>query len=244
MDQEVAELLEQEERKVTERNAAKQRKNSDDATSPASTTHTKGHSDRASDRKIPDRCDPRNRYSAEREENDARRSLKSKDLAEDDDDEGSANGSDRSRPTRKRSRSPDRDRRRRSRDRDTYRERDHYRPGGGRRSDDRDDDGGERYYRPGGRRSRTDDRDRRNSRELDDRDRRDRRARDYDRRRDAPKKTKTPEPTDDERDRRTVFVQQLAAPLRTKELQAFFEQVGPVVEAQIVKDRVSGRSKG
>ncbi|KAI7200106.1 hypothetical protein KC365_g18988, partial [Hortaea werneckii] len=124
MDQEVAELLEQEERKVTERNAAKQRKNSDDATSPASTTsRANGHSDRASQRKIPDRRDPRNRYSAEREENDARRSRKSKDLAEDDDDdEGSANGSDRSRPTRKRSRSPDRDRRRRSRD--TYRERD------------------------------------------------------------------------------------------------------------------------
>jgi RNA recognition motif-containing protein len=47
-----------------------------------------------------------------------------------------------------------------------------------------------------------------------------------------------------ERDRRTVFVQQLAARLRTKELIAFFEKVGPVKEAQIVKDRVSGRSKG
>jgi hypothetical protein len=32
--------------------------------------------------------------------------------------------------------------------------------------------------------------------------------------------------------------------LRTKELIAFFEKVGPVKEAQIVKDRVSGRSKG
>ena len=42
----------------------------------------------------------------------------------------------------------------------------------------------------------------------------------------------------------TVFVQQLAARLRTKELIAFFEKVGPVKEAQIVKDRVSGRSKG
>lgn len=50
--------------------------------------------------------------------------------------------------------------------------------------------------------------------------------------------------TEDERDRRTVFVQQLAARLRTKELIAFFEKVGPVKEAQIVKDRVSGRSKG
>jgi RNA-binding protein 39 len=39
-------------------------------------------------------------------------------------------------------------------------------------------------------------------------------------------------------------VQQLAARLRTKELIAFFEKVGPVKEAQIVKDRVSGRSKG
>lgn len=55
---------------------------------------------------------------------------------------------------------------------------------------------------------------------------------------------KTPEPTDDERDRRTVFVQQLAARLRTKDLKQFFESVGPVVDAQIVKDRVSGRSKG
>ncbi|KAI9809399.1 MAG: hypothetical protein M1826_003912 [Phylliscum demangeonii] len=57
-------------------------------------------------------------------------------------------------------------------------------------------------------------------------------------------KSKSPQLTEDERDRRTVFVQQLAARLRTKELIAFFENVGPVKEAQIVKDRVSGRSKG
>jgi RNA-binding protein 39 len=50
--------------------------------------------------------------------------------------------------------------------------------------------------------------------------------------------------TEDERDRRTVFVQQLAARLRTRELKDFFEKVGPVAEAQIVKDRVSNRSKG
>ncbi|KLU89496.1 RNA splicing factor Pad-1 [Magnaporthiopsis poae ATCC 64411] len=50
--------------------------------------------------------------------------------------------------------------------------------------------------------------------------------------------------TEDERDRRTVFVQQLAARLRTKELHEFFEQAGPVAAAQIVKDRVSNRSKG
>jgi RNA-binding protein 39 len=60
----------------------------------------------------------------------------------------------------------------------------------------------------------------------------------------SPPRQRTPEPTDDERDRRTVFVQQLAARLRTKELEAFFTQIGPVKEAQIVKDRVSGRSKG
>lgn len=39
-------------------------------------------------------------------------------------------------------------------------------------------------------------------------------------------------------------MQQLAARLRTKELVAFFEKAGAVKEAQIVKDRVSGRSKG
>ncbi|KAJ9133538.1 RNA-binding protein rsd1 [Pleurostoma richardsiae] len=37
---------------------------------------------------------------------------------------------------------------------------------------------------------------------------------------------------------------QLAARLRTRELKEFFEKVGPVTEAQIVKDRVSNRSKG
>jgi RNA-binding protein 39 len=41
-----------------------------------------------------------------------------------------------------------------------------------------------------------------------------------------------------------VFVQQLAGRLRTHELAKFFSKVGPVKEAQIVKDRVSGRSKG
>ncbi|KAF4125839.1 RNA-binding protein 39 [Geosmithia morbida] len=50
--------------------------------------------------------------------------------------------------------------------------------------------------------------------------------------------------SEDERDRRTVFVQQLAARLRTRELKEFFEKAGPVNEAQIVKDRISQRSKG
>jgi len=86
-------------------------------------------------------------------------------------------------------------------------------------------------------------------------DRRDREDRNY-RRRDDDRGTRsggrhstprdaTPPPlTEDERDRRTVFVQQLAARLRTRELKEFFEKVGPVAEAQIVKDRVSNRSKG
>ncbi|KAF3355455.1 Putative exopolygalacturonase B [Verticillium dahliae VDG1] len=58
------------------------------------------------------------------------------------------------------------------------------------------------------------------------------------------KREGTPPLTEDERDRRTVFVQQLAARLRTRELKEFFEKVGPVNEAQIVKDRISQRSKG
>lgn len=135
---------------------------------------------------------------------------------------------------RRRSRSPgdsyrpsrdgrdDRDRRSRD-DRDRRDDRD-YRD----RRDDRD------HYR-GGRRDRYDDRDR----ERHGRRREDRRNTSS-----SPRRPKTPEPTEDERDRRTVFVQQLAARLRSRDLIAFFEKVGPVKEAQIVKDRVSGRSKG
>lgn len=55
---------------------------------------------------------------------------------------------------------------------------------------------------------------------------------------------RTPPITEEERDQRTVFVQQLAARLRTKELLKFFEKAGPVRDAQIVKDKISGRSKG
>ena len=155
---------------------------------------------------------------------------------------GSANGSHRS---RKRSKSRDSDRHRsrreRHRDDDDYRGSggDFYRGGGRARSRSRSA-GDDRYYRPGGRSRREDERD-------DDR-RAPRRERNGGRRRTpSPKRSKSPkEPqlTEDERDRRTVFVQQLAARLRTKELIGFFEKVGPVKEAQIVKDRVSGRSKG
>ncbi|EFE43163.1 hypothetical protein TRV_02070 [Trichophyton verrucosum HKI 0517] len=157
-------------------------------------------------------------------------------------DRASANGSHRS---RKRSRSRDSERKRSRCDRDRDRDRDDayrssggggdfYRGGGRTRSRSRSplDD---RYYRPTGRARRDGD-------DRDDEKRRSRRDRDSRRR--SPSKTPEPQLTEDERDRRTVFVQQLAARLRTKELIAFFEKVGPVKEAQIVKDRVSGRSKG
>jgi RNA-binding protein 39 len=39
-------------------------------------------------------------------------------------------------------------------------------------------------------------------------------------------------------------VQQIVGRLTTEELVKFFEKAGPVRDAQIVKDRVSGRSKG
>ena len=144
---------------------------------------------------------------------------------------GSANGSVRS---RRRSRSPIRDRRDRS-----YRTRDDRSGdrGDSRRRSANDDD--DRYYRPGNR-------DRVSDRRDDRRDRRDRRDERPERRDDRRRERRRtpPEPTDDERDRRTVFVQQLAARLRTQQLIEFFAQVGPVKEAQIVKDRVSNRSKG
>lgn len=181
-----------------------------------------------------------NRYSTEREENDDRRSRRSRDLGDDDvpvkdevkdgSDKGSANGSVRS---RRRSRSPRSDRRPES-----YRQRD--RPAG----DYYAPSGGDNHYRPG--RDDRRDRDRRDNRDRSPRRDRDRYQSGRDDRRpsDPHRRKRSPEPTDDERDRRTVFVQQLAARLRTKELKAFFERAGWVVDAQIVKDRVSGRSKG
>ncbi|MCJ1310294.1 hypothetical protein MMC25_003956 [Agyrium rufum] len=156
----------------------------------------------------------------------------------------SANGSLKG---KRRSRSRDSDRKHSRRRRDSVDYDDHrgsggdfYRGGSGRaRSRSPTDD---RYYRPsGGRGGRRDEEERY-------RERSPRRDRGSGRRRTpSPKKkskSPSPQPTEDERDRRTVFVQQLAARLRTKELITFFEKVGPVKEAQIVKDRVSGRSKG
>ncbi|KXH49301.1 CC1-like family splicing factor [Colletotrichum salicis] len=129
-----------------------------------------------------------------------------------------------------------------------------------RRSKSRDDDrrhsrrhrGDGDYYRGGRARSRSRSPHRYRSSRDDYRERRDRsdrysgdhrRARDDDRQ-ETSKREATPQLTEDERDRRTVFVQQLAARLRTRDLKAFFEKVGPVNEAQIVKDRISQRSKG
>jgi RNA-binding protein 23/39 len=162
------------------------------------------------------------------------RDAKDEDLKSPRSEHGSANGSHRS---KRRSRSRDSDRRRR---RDRYGDDrsggDYYRGGGRARSRSRSPYD-ERYYRPNGR-------TRRDDREEDRPSRRDREGRKRSRSRGRRSHTPEEELNEDERDKRTVFVQQLAARLRTKELIAFFEKVGPVKEAQIVKDRVSGRSKG
>ncbi|CAJ2511250.1 Uu.00g068750.m01.CDS01 [Anthostomella pinea] len=168
----------------------------------------------------------------------------------------------RDRSPRRRERSSDRRRRDRGDDREATPRSDTGSHKSRRRSRSRDDDrrnsrrhrGGDGDFYRGGRGGRDRSRSRsprRNYRPRDDHrgDRDDRshyRGRDDDRPRGGrtPKRDATPALTEDERDRRTVFVQQLAARLRTKELKEFFEKVGPVNEAQIVKDRISGRSKG
>ncbi|KAK3704981.1 Phosphatidylinositol-3-phosphatase SAC1 [Vermiconidia calcicola] len=254
MDISIEELLEQEEKKANDKKRAAARQAQRELAANAEPEEyiplESSRDPRRRDRDEADgeRGSARNRYSIEREENDDRRARRSRGLPEEDDvkdgsDKGSANGSVRS---RRRSRSPDADRRARppTRDRDSYRERD--RPdrgdfyyGGGRPVVGRDDD----RYRPG-RDDHRGSRGRDRSPRRGDRDRYSGGGRERRRSPDLPRKPKTPEPTDDERDRRTVFVQQLAARLRTKELKSFFEQVGPVVDAQIVKDRISQRSKG
>ncbi|KAI0395003.1 hypothetical protein F5Y17DRAFT_425613 [Xylariaceae sp. FL0594] len=190
--------------------------------------------------------EPQARESVEREKSDRRDRDRS---------------SDRGRRDRSpRRRSSDRSRRDRGDDREATPRSDAGSHKSRRRSRSRDDDrrhsrrhrGDGDYYRSGrGGRDRSRSRSpRRHYRPRDDhRDRDDRghyRGRDDDRHRGGrtPKRSVTPLLTEDERDRRTVFVQQLAARLRTKELKEFFEKVGPVTEAQIVKDRISGRSKG
>ncbi|KAF2466363.1 splicing factor, CC1-like protein [Lindgomyces ingoldianus] len=125
-----------------------------------------------------------------------------------------------------------RERSRERRERDEKRRGDYYVGGGHHRSrsprrnrEDRRDS-----YRSG--------RDRSRSRERDTRRRDDNRR---PRRRNSPA---TPPPTEDDRDRRTIFVQQISARAEVRHLRQFFERVGAVVEAQIVTDRVTGRSKG
>ncbi|KAI8981576.1 hypothetical protein BDB01DRAFT_836293 [Pilobolus umbonatus] len=49
---------------------------------------------------------------------------------------------------------------------------------------------------------------------------------------------------EEDRDRRTVFVTQLAARLTTRELEEFFSQAGRLREAKLITDRNSRRSKG
>ena len=139
-----------------------------------------------------------------------------------------------------------------------------------RRSNERYRDRDDRYHddRSDRRRSRHDDdhydeRSTKRRRDEDDRDRPSRNIDDRERKEAPPQEAReakylhplvkgstltarelSPELTEEERDQRTVFVQQLAARLRTKDLMKFFEKAGPVREAQIVKDRASGRSKG
>ncbi|TEY74278.1 hypothetical protein BOTCAL_0074g00080 [Botryotinia calthae] len=195
-------------------------------------TKTKESDDRHKGERSERRDHDRLRDDSRDRDRDRKRRARSRDRNEKDgtstptSEHGSAKG-------RHRSRSRDDNRRQPRRRRDTpeengRRDGDYYRGGrgGGRqRSRTRSPD---RYYRPRG--------DRRDRDEAD-KPREERRPR-------SPKREGTPPLSEDERDRRTVFVQQLAARLRTKELIAFFEKVGPVKEAQIVKDRVSGRSKG
>ncbi|KAL1929851.1 hypothetical protein VTP01DRAFT_1005 [Rhizomucor pusillus] len=72
-----------------------------------------------------------------------------------------------------------------------------------------------------------------------------RRSRSYDRR-DRRRRAKSPSPPipEEDRDRRTVFVTQLAARLTSRELEEFFSQAGRVRDARIIADRNSRRSKG
>lgn len=189
-------------------------------------------------------------YMDERAENDKRRLRRSRDMSDDDgrthSDRDSASGSTRDRRHR-RSQSPPKSDRRGYRDREYGSRgdlRDSYRPGD-RRGDRRGEDDS---YRPDSDRRRRDreyeGRDRTRDRSRDRGDRRGGRdSRDF---RDA-RRRRSPTPAKEDsndRDERTVFVQQIAQSCSSSKLQKFFEQVGAVVDAQIVKDRVSGRSKG
>ncbi|KAG0326879.1 hypothetical protein BG004_002884 [Podila humilis] len=62
----------------------------------------------------------------------------------------------------------------------------------------------------------------------------------------SPRYRRSPSPPADEStcDRRTVFVMQLSARVRSSELHEFFTQAGKVRAARIIEDRNTGRSKG
>ncbi|PKS12196.1 hypothetical protein jhhlp_001495 [Lomentospora prolificans] len=219
-------------------------KNSDDRKPRHSEDEDRPKSSRSdrSDRRDRDRDDSRERdreyYDRKRRERRERSSTRSRRDSPTGSSykEGTPRSEAGSHRSRRRSRSRDDDRRHHSR-RHRGGDGDYYRRSGG-RSRSRS-----RSRSPGGRHSRRGDyRDRRERSDRYGGDHRNR-VRD-DERRDTRKREATPQPTEDERDRRTVFVQQLAARLRTRELKEFFEKVGPVNEAQIVKDRISQRSKG
>ena len=57
-------------------------------------------------------------------------------------------------------------------------------------------------------------------------------------------RTPSPRLTESERDRRTIFVQQLALRLKSDELKEFMSKAGKVRDVRIVTDRVTGRSRG
>ncbi|KAI0163193.1 CC1-like family splicing factor [Pestalotiopsis sp. NC0098] len=193
------------------------------------------------DRLKSDRADRRDRDRTRDDSRDRDHDRKRRDRSSDrprrdrgggDDREATPRSDAGSHKSRRRSRSRDDDRRHSRRHRGG--DGDYYRGGRGGGRDRSRSRSPNRYYRP------------RDERRGADRDDRSHRSKDDDRFRGGrtPKRDATPQLTEDERDRRTVFVQQLAARLRTKELKEFFEKVGPVNEAQIVKDRISGRSKG
>ncbi|KAI0467882.1 hypothetical protein F4859DRAFT_492952 [Xylaria cf. heliscus] len=209
-----------------------------DATASKNDDVKESQSRDSADRERTDRSDRRDRdRSSDRARRD--RSPRRRDRSTDrggrrdrgDDREATPRSDAGSHKSRRRSRSRDDDRRHSRR----YRggEGDYYRSGRGGGRDRSRSRSPRRHYRP-----RDEHRDRDDHGQY--------RSRDEDKPRNGrtPKREATPAPTEDERDRRTVFVQQLAARLRTKELKEFFEKVGPVNEAQIVKDRISGRSKG
>lgn len=144
----------------------------------------------------------------------------------------------------RRRRGDDRDRRPRSRSRSPPRRR---------RYDDDDD----RYHSSRSRRRDDYDDDRRGGRYSDERDRRPRRRSrsrspppqsDVDKAKALaaePRRSVTPELTEEQHEMRSVFVAQLAARVDDRALRAFFEmRCGKVREAKVIVDRVSRRSKG